>query len=292
MTADHLPDFLIIGRPKCGSTSVARWLAAQPDICFCRVKEPRFFHRDDQWERGLDWYRSLFSHARTGQLLGEATVGYTNPHITERTAGRIAEVLPEARLIYLVRDPVERIRSSYRHQRSFRTEPSETLLGALERPGSDYIAHTRYYTCLAPYIERFPPEQILVVRMEDAVGKNGKGWDAILSHLGLPARTRPQAAFNVSAERGLQSTASKRILGKLVPASVRLRLPGTIRRIGRQLTWRRGRGFSDMLEASEAEIPASSLAPVWEDIARLEAWLGRTEPLWPSNGAVPPARSP
>jgi hypothetical protein len=255
-------------------------LAAQPDICFCHVKEPRFFHRDDQWERGLDWYRSLFSHARPGQVLGEATVGYTNPHISERTAERIAQVVPAARLIYLVRHPVERIRSSYRHQRSFRTEPSETLAGALERPGSDYVPHTQYYTCLVPYLERFPREQILVVRMEDVVGGDGSGWDAILDHLGLAPRPRPETAHNVSAERGLQSR-WKRVLGRVIPATIRLRLPGGIRELGRRLTWRQGAGFTSMLAASEGEVPDSALAPVWEDIARLEAWLGRAEPLWP-----------
>lgn len=281
MTADMLPDFLIIGRPKCGSTSVAGWLADQPDICFCRVKEPRFFHRDDQWRRGLDWYRSLFSHAQPGQLLGEATVGYTNPHIAQRTAGRIAEVLPGARLIYLLRDPVDRIRSEYRHQRSFRTEPSGTIVGALERPGSDYVAHTQYFTCLAPYIERFPREQILVVRMEDVAAPDRSGWRAILEHLGLTDRPRPEGRLNVSADRGLQARTSRRILDKAIPPRVRQRLPVGVRDLGRRVAWRRGAGFRRMLEASEADIPAHLLAPVWQDIARLEEWLGVTSPLWP-----------
>ncbi|MGH2760306.1 MAG: sulfotransferase family protein [Actinomycetota bacterium] len=281
MTADLLPDFLIIGRPKCGSTSVARWLAEQPDICFCSVKEPRFFHQDDAWELGLDWYRSLFAHAQPGQLLGEATVGYTNPHVAQRTAGRIAEVLPAARLIYLVRDPIERIRSEFRHRRSFRTEPSETLLGALDRPDSDYAARTRYFDCLAPYIARFPREQILVVRMEDITGLGEVGWHAVLGHLGLTERPRPGERFNVSAERGLQARTSRQLLDRLIRSEVRVRLPMGVRRLGRRVTWRRGARFRRMLEASEAQIPASRLAPVWEDIARLEDWLGVSEPLWP-----------
>lgn len=281
MTADLLPDFLIIGRPKCGSTSVARWLGDQPEICFCSVKEPRFFHRDAQWERGLDWYRSLYAHAEPGQLLGEATVGYTNPHVSERTAGRIADVVPAAKLIYLLRHPVDRIRSEYRHQRSLRTEPSATIVGALKRPGSDYVAHTRYFTCLAPYIQRFPREQILVVRLEDVVSADGSGWDAILGHLGLPPRPRPQARLNVSAERGLQARTARQILDKAVPLTVRRRLPAGVRAIGRRLAWRRGAGFQRMLDESEAEIPSVLLVEVWEDIRRLEDWLDLKAPLWP-----------
>lgn len=281
MTADLLPDFLIIGRPKCGSTSVARWLAAQPEICFSRLKEPRFFHAEEQWRLGLDWYRSLFSDATPGQLLGEATVGYTNPHVTEQTAQRIAEVLPQARLIYLLRHPIERIRSEFRHRRSFRTEMSENLRGALTRAGSDYVVRTQYFTCLAPYIDRFPRDQILVVRLEDVVADHQSGWTSILDHLGVTARPRPEESFNVSAERGSQSSIARQVLGSIVPVRIRSRLPAPARRLGRRMVWRRGQGFRRMLEASEAEIPAALLAPIWEDISRLEEWLGVNAPLWP-----------
>jgi hypothetical protein len=283
VTADYLPDFLIIGRPKSGSTSVARWLADQPEVWFSSVKEPRFFNRQDQWERGLDWYRSLFHGARDGQLLGEATVGYTNPHIAAVAAERIVSTVPDCRLIYLIRHPADQIRSAYRHLRTFRTEPGASLAEALTRPGSDYVAHAMYYTCLAPYLDRFDREQILVVRMEDVVGPGG-GWDAIIGHLGLSARPRPDGAFNVSSEKGLQSR-MQRVVGALDAGGLRSRLPSGVRRIGRRLMWRRGARFRRMLDASRGPIPEGVLEPVWQDITRLEQWLGRSEPLWPDRVA-------
>ena len=286
---ERLPGFIIIGRPKCGTTSLARWLSEQPEIFFCKLKEPRFFVRDDLWKRGPDWYRSLYAGAASGQLLGEATPAYTHPHESAKTAQRIFETSPDVRLVYLVRDPAARIRSAYRHRRMSTDERKSTLAEALAEPGNIYERYTLYFTCLEPYIERFPREQILVVRMEDLVGESASGWDAVLDHLGLGRRPRPDTAHNVSAERGV-SRAPLRLLRRFEFRRRLAWLPDPIRTVGRTILNTRGPRFEHVLDASQAPLPPEALAPVWNDISQLESWLGVGQPLWTRGPQLTPRR--
>lgn len=271
------PDFIIIGRTKCATTSLATWLAEQPEVFFCRLKEPQFFSMESVWNRGLDWYAALYRGAADGQLRGEGTQNCTHPAMSAPAAERIAQTVPQVRLIYLVRHPVDRLRSHYRQARIWGQE-SHSLLDMIGR--GDYVRGSMYFTCLAPYIERFAREQILVLRMEDLVSPEASAWDATLKHLGLPWRPKPQNAYNVSAEQGVyRSTA--RLLRKMNLHRRLWWLPQPVRDLGRSLLSRRGADLEHILEQSTSPIAPELLEHVWEDISRLEDWLGATEPLWP-----------
>ncbi len=290
-----LPNFMIIGRMKCGTTTLSRWLAAQPEVHFCVPKEPQFFNDDAAWDRGIDWYSSLYKGAAPGQVLGEGTQGYTAPGKSEVVAERIARTVPGVRLVYMLRHPVDRIRSLYRHRRMW-GQMSGSLLDSLQECREEFVGTSMYYGCLSPFIERFPREQILVVRMEDTVQGDGSGWAAALQHIGLSWRSRPEAAYNVSADQGLY----RRPMRFLRPVAIQRRLawiPAPLLRFAKGLLRGRGRDFEEMLEQSRAPIPAQFMQPIWEDIGRLEAWLGVTEPLWPREpdlaagleGPIPPS---
>lgn len=157
----RLPDFVIIGAGKSGTTTLYEWLAQQPEIFASSLKEPRFFSRD--WDKSLDWYAALFTEAKDHQRVGEASTNYTDVEYCEVAAERMAAVIPDARLVYLIRHPVERLRSQYRHnwRRCVEYEP---LAEAVLRPANPYVGRSLYYQRLQPYAERFPPEQICVVR--------------------------------------------------------------------------------------------------------------------------------
>lgn len=109
-TPDRLPDFVIVGAMKAGTTSLATWLRAHPQVFMPEQKELHFF--DTFWSRGVDWYRSLFAGAPEGALLGEATPNYM---VIEHWVERMASVVPDARLIAVLRHPVDRAWSHYRH---------------------------------------------------------------------------------------------------------------------------------------------------------------------------------
>jgi hypothetical protein len=106
----RLPNFLIVGAMKSGTTSLARYLGAHPQAYVAPEKEINFFERGYVWNRGVDWYASRFEGAGDALAVGEASPSYMYwPTAIER----MASVVPDARLIALLRDPVERAYSHY-----------------------------------------------------------------------------------------------------------------------------------------------------------------------------------
>jgi Sulfotransferase domain len=276
----RLPDFLIIGAMKCGTTSLFRWLGEQPGVSIPEIKEPHFFSRKERWDRGLNWYGSLFLGAPDGALTGEASASYSDPRLSSTAAKRIAGVVPHARLIYLVRDPVERIRSHYRHEIQ-RARERRPLVEALRDPDNPYLRSSLYHRALSPYLERFPREQILVTRLEDLA--EGSGWRSVLTHIGLPDRPRPQGEHNVSDQKAGFTRPMLRLWESGL-AGRAAKLPKPIRRLGKRLLMRHNGRYGGRVSGSLAPIPADLLEPLWDDGARLAAWLGRTPPLWDHNG--------
>jgi hypothetical protein len=273
MTDRRLPDFVVIGAAKSGTTTLYRWLAEQPEVFDAPLKEPRFFSRD--WDRGIDWYAGLYADAAADQLAGDASTNYTDPAFTEVAAARMADVLPRARLVYLLRDPVARLRSQYRHDQR-RAVVRASLVDAVRQPGNPYVGRSLYWANLRPYAERFDRDQILVVRFEDLVGDDRLGWHAVLSHLGLPDRPQPVDAYNVTAEKRRVS----RPLALLRDAGLLERAPSlpapVASRIKRAL---RPRGTSTGPK-EELAVPRDVVETVRADTAELEAWLGLDRPLW------------
>lgn len=105
-------DFFIIGAAKAGTTSLYHFLAEHPDIFMPARKEPEVFARDDLYDPGLEEYRTLFSPA-VHRIKGEASTIYSLSPFFPRTAERIARHAPDAKLIYIMRDPIERAFSYY-----------------------------------------------------------------------------------------------------------------------------------------------------------------------------------
>lgn len=189
-----LPTVIVIGAMKCGTTALHRYLDAHPDICMAREKEVNFFiggavaphvdadtwWRSGQWHRGVGWYAGLFDATRA--VRGEASPGYTSPASTE-VAERMAAVVPEAKLVYLVRNPVERAVSQYRHHCRDGTE-TRPLEEALLDPGSQYVDRSRYEERLRPFLERFPLEHVHVVVQERLRSDRARELARVYRHVG------------------------------------------------------------------------------------------------------------
>ncbi|MEQ1484731.1 sulfotransferase domain-containing protein [Methyloglobulus sp.] len=109
----RLPDFIIIGAAKCGTTTLYKKLANHPRVFMSTPKEPEFFARDDIYEKGLDWYANLFASATDSQLCGEASTLYTLTTLFPHTVSRMHNTVPQAKLIYVLREPVNRAYSFY-----------------------------------------------------------------------------------------------------------------------------------------------------------------------------------
>lgn len=159
-----LPNFIVIGAMKAGTTSLYHYLKQHHQVFMPTTKELDFFAAESNWRRGLGWYRRQFSAASDAVARGEASPLYTQYPTHDGVPERIARVLPGVRLIYVVRDPVVRIRSHYQHRVMTGAEKSPPDVAVLENP--IYLDCSRYSMQLERYLAHFPREQILVVTSE------------------------------------------------------------------------------------------------------------------------------
>ncbi|HSM06108.1 MAG TPA: sulfotransferase [Longimicrobiales bacterium] len=179
--AGALPTFIIIGAQKCGTTSLHTYLGLHPEIGVSREKELNFFLRPDG-ERDLDWYRSWFDPSKP--VRGEASPGYTNHPLRQGVPERMHAVVPDARLIFVVRDPLKRALSQYRHYCADRRE-DRSAEEALGKPGSKYIVRSRYAFQLDRYLPIYPLERILVVQQERLLDRREETLSDIFRWLGV-----------------------------------------------------------------------------------------------------------
>jgi hypothetical protein len=159
-----LPNLIIIGGLKCGTTSIHHYLGLHPEINMSKPKELNFFVEELNWDLGLDWYEGRFDGRFP--VRGESSPHYTNMPYFEGVPERIQRHVPEAKLIYMVRDPISRILSHWRHAvgAGYETRPMEE---AIARPDQTYVTRSRYWMQLQPYLELFDREQIEIISQEE-----------------------------------------------------------------------------------------------------------------------------
>ena len=214
-----LPDFVILGAQRAGTTSLFDYLERHPDIVgpagwdpsVSWRKELHFF--TDRFDQGPDWYRASFPllvERRVARLHGgDIVAGEATPYYLFHPAvpKRMAATIPEARLIVLLRNPVERAYSHYQHSRRLNVEPlsfeqaldaeDERLAGEEERLASDpdyssqahrhfsYLSRGRYADQLERWLAYFPRERILILRSEDLFVEPATCYAERLGFLGV-----------------------------------------------------------------------------------------------------------
>jgi len=234
-----LPNFLIIGAARSGTTSLYHNLRAHPDIYMPVKKEPQFFTAN--WHRGLEWYERLFEDWQGEKAVGEASMTYTYPDFAD-VPRRIVQYLPEVRFIYMLRNPVERTYSHYLYYRYYRGDEKLSFKDAIEQKPI-YLGTSQYYTWLQRYLQYFPRQCFHIVIFEEYVTKPEHVIENVFHFLGVdpsfrPAtlRTRTNQAFSPRNERFYQlwrrfSLSTTRLwLEKYIPESWRPRLRNVIHR--------------------------------------------------------------
>lgn len=272
-----LPDFLLIGAMKCGTSTLAAQLAAQPGVFMATPKEPEFFSEDANFARGQGWYEALFDAAPDGALKGEASTGYTKLPTHPEAVARIREMLPEVRLVYLIRNPLERLVSHYIHDWTMGVVDCD-LAQALERH-PELVAYGRYGAQIAPYVEAFGAERVLLLTQPALRARPQEVLEQVGRFLGLAAVPRWQADLaeaNVSAERvrplplhGLLvlnpvATALRR---RLVPKALRDRIRRSRTITGRPQLTPADRARLEAVFAEDARVLAE-MFPGRADVAR------------------------
>lgn len=264
-----LPDFLIIGAMKCGTSTLQAQLARQPGVFMSTPKEPNFFSDDAVFSRGLDWYESLFAAAAPGALKGEASTHYTKLPTHPRTLVRMQPVLPAPLLVYMIRDPLVRAVSHYIH------EWSEGRLGpdavAALRQCPEIEAYGCYGMQIAPYFAAYGAERILLTSLEQITADPEAEFARICAFLGLSGRVAWQhdlPAQNVSARRMRRLPLQGLLVDNAVARGLRRALvPRRIRH------WIRDRRTMTERPAIPADLAAGLAERFLEDRARLATFF-------------------
>ncbi|MEV0199542.1 sulfotransferase [Nonomuraea sp. NPDC050691] len=272
-----LPHFLVIGAPKAGTTALHAALQQHPRLHLPQVKEPKFFltdgppptrggpgdaptYREHVWRR--QDYEALFAGAPPGTLLGEATPFYLYDLDAQR---RIHTLIPHAKLIAILRDPVERAHSNWTHLWSAGLEPIGDVVRACadeRRRIAAGWAHFWHYVSLGRYGEQlshlytlFPRDQVLVFRYRDLVDRPADTLDRICGFLGVERGLLTEVPReNVTAHpegggrHSLLSAAARaaRVLPHGLERALNRRLEHLLQRRGnprRPLTWEQRRAL-------------------------------------------------
>lgn len=164
------PEAFIIGAQRSGTTSLSRLLDQHPGIVLSAPKEPDFFSVN--WDHGLEWYRARFR--RHDATLIDASVNYTmvprvegSDLLPDTVPRRICELSPQAKFIYLVRDPAERCHSAYWHEVRAGRE-SRPLRTVVER-SSYYVMASYYHRQITNFLSYFPLEHFRIIRFDDFI---------------------------------------------------------------------------------------------------------------------------
>lgn len=204
MQQPRLPDFLVVGAARAGTTSLYEWLRAHPQVYMPPNKELEFF--GGHWDRGADWYAQQFVGTDRAVAVGEAT-----PYMAQEVApARMAQTVPEAKLIAVLRDPIARAYSHYWFMVGHRSEDhrfDEALeLEAAGAPGAaPYLGYSRYLEQLERILEHYRREQLLVLLFEDLRDAPSETYARVCQFLGVEERLTRNVGSTYNAAFRLRS---------------------------------------------------------------------------------------
>jgi len=287
-----LPNFLILGAARCGTTSLHYYLAEHPDVCMSSIKEPNYFLFDESGRACIDDRRivakSVPDRARYERLFARpaAAVGEASPlYLYNReTPALIRKAVPEARLIAIVREPVERTWSHFvyvnddlgdRTVSAFRDSVEQELGLPYEpyRTGTHFVRLSAYAEQLERYRDVFPAEQLLVVGYGDLIRRTPETLAAICRFLDIDDSFGFDTSVQYNPSSGEQSLVAR------VDRLVRPAFPYLKKALPASVTGRLARGRARLRAASRSDaappIPTDLRAQLNAHFAPDREWLSR-----------------
>jgi hypothetical protein len=177
-----LPNLVVIGAQKCGTSGLHHYLGLHPEISMSSPKELNFFIAERNWDRGPEWYRAQFDHRAS--VRGESSPNYTayphHPGVPER----MHSLVPDARLIYLVRDPIDRIAAHWVHNYAKRREKGD-IAATVMHPNTTYVLRSQYFMQLRQFLNHFPADRILVLDQADLRHRRLETLRSVFSFVGV-----------------------------------------------------------------------------------------------------------
>ena len=266
---------IIMGTMKAGTTSLYAYLRTHPEIFASKVKEPSFFTELSPTAIQIAAYQELFTGISPAAWACEASTNYTKYPTFSGVPRRIHAMYPDARLIYILRHPVERIYSHYIHnlvqgreRRGFKT----AVLGE----DIHYLNVSRYYMQLSQYLEFFPPEKILVLIFEDFVRQRLETLRRIFAFLGINQNFTPpnlQEKHNVSLQKTMTHPLLRTVQSKSLYTYIPSKLQHLLWRLLQQPTPHKAALINPVIQQK-------LMANLIDDIDHLQSYLGTPITAW------------
>lgn len=275
-----LPNLLIVGAAKCGTSSLHHYLDQHPDVSMSRPKETNFFVRED-WRERRDWYESRFDAASA--IRGEASPAYSLYPYFRGVPERAHSLLPEAKLVYLVRDPLTRLIAHYveMYGLHFEHRSFEEAVGDLDDERNMYLAGSRYATQVEQFLRFFGEERLLVLEQDELRHERERTLRRIFTFLEVDPEFSSE-----HFEREL-NTRSEKV--RLRGVGVLLARTGAIR-LGRRVPLALRAPLSRRIKSAvtreiepprlEGELRARLVAALRPEVERLRALTGRRFDDW------------
>jgi hypothetical protein len=271
-----LPNLIVIGSMKCGTTSLHHYLDLHPEIRMSRPKELKFFVEEVNWSRGVEWYAGHFDPS--APVRGESSPHYTSYPLWQGVPQRMHSLVPEAKLIFTVRDPLERMVSHYLHLRAFGNEHRE-ISEALRDPS--YLRRSRYWMQLQRFLEYYPGESILIASAEELADQRVATMREVFGFLGVDEGfTSPEFERRWETSQG-KNTKFKLLLRTKDWPVIRgvHRLPRDARWLVERIKYSTAGGRVERPVLDDA-LREELIAELREDAAALRAFTGRDFPEW------------
>lgn len=200
------PDFILIGAMKCGTSTVCAYLEDHPDVFMLPNAEPNFFSYDENWEKGRGWYDAYFAPGDGLRLRGEGSNEYANPARFPEAAARMASYKPDLKIVYMVRHPLERMRSAWIQRRVDQGDvAAPTLEEAIAREPEIYLDQSLYWKTLSLYRAYFPQDDIFVGFLEEMNRDQDAFFARLCDFLGVEPHAVQRGHVNPSANKRVPS---------------------------------------------------------------------------------------
>lgn len=208
------PGFIIIGAMKCATSTVTAYFEDHPNVFMIPEFEPNFFCDSDVYAQGTKWYDDHFASNTSGLLAGEGSNYYAARDMFPDTAQRMADYNPDLKLIYMVRNPMKRIVSSWIQ---YRTDGGDTIPPTVDRAAIEmpemFVGQSLYWHNLQPFFDRFPKENIFIGFVEDMSRDPDSFFGDLCGFLGVEPAYVERSHQNPSAGKkvptGLYSAVNK-----------------------------------------------------------------------------------
>jgi hypothetical protein len=280
MERKNLPKFLLIGASRSGTTTLYHQLREHPDICMPVLKEINFFSQN--WEEGIEWYSNHFIDCDEQKTIGEASTTYTWPQYPD-VPSRIASVMPDVQLIYLMRNPIERAFSHYRYYK-YQSNINVSFLDAIEQQPV-YLSASRYAQCIHSYLDCFDRSQLHFILAEEFFSDPDRHLSSLYSFLGVKDDFVPRS---IHAKTNASIDATSNSLYSIIKSfSTKIRRP-IEKKLPEHIRIKMRNKFNDLMDKDQKSELSSKersflIEEFREDIKELENLMGRKLDIWREN---------